>query len=103
MRSMGVHRHGDLGRDSPSRPRRRPEQAPPAAYNIHWDTLKKILEHAEPPGYRRTVPRPRPTLDPFLPVIHQIIKDDKKAPGSSDTPPAASSSGSATNTATPAA
>ena len=50
------------------------------AYNIHWDTLKKILEHAEPPGYRRTVPRPRPTLDPFLPVIHQIIKDDKKAP-----------------------
>ena len=50
------------------------------AYNIHWDTLKKILEHAEPPGYRRTVPRPRPKLDPFLPVIHQILEDDKKAP-----------------------
>src|SRR5512144_1026454 len=49
-------------------------------YDIHWDTLKKILEHAEPPGYRRTAPRPRPKLDPSLPVIHQILEDDKKAP-----------------------
>src|SRR5512135_1942208 len=49
-------------------------------YSIHWDTLKKILEHAAPPGYRRAVPRPRPKLDPFLPVIHQILEDDKKAP-----------------------
>lgn len=49
------------------------------AYDIHWDTLKKILEHPEPPGYRRTVPRPRPKLDPFLPVIHQIREGDKKA------------------------
>src|SRR5512147_3216936 len=49
-------------------------------YSIHWDTLKKILEHAEPPGYRRAVPRPRPKLDSFLPVIHQILEDDKKAP-----------------------
>ena len=48
------------------------------AYSIHWDTLKKILEHAEPPGYRRAVPRPK--LDPFLPVIHQILEDGKKAP-----------------------
>jgi transposase len=49
-------------------------------YDIHWDTLKKILEHPEPPGYRRKGPRPRPKLDPFLPVIHQILEDDKKAP-----------------------
>jgi transposase len=49
-------------------------------YDIHWDTLKKILEHAEPPGYRRRTPRPKPKLDPFLPVIHQILEDDKKAP-----------------------
>ncbi len=49
-------------------------------YDIHWDPLKKILEHPEPPGYRRAVPRPRPKLDPFLPVIHQILQDDKKAP-----------------------
>jgi transposase len=49
-------------------------------YDIHWDTLTKILEHPEPPGYRRTAPRPRPKLDPFLGVIHQILEDDKKAP-----------------------
>jgi transposase len=47
-------------------------------FDIHWDTLQKILNHTEPPGYRRTVPRPRPKLDPFLPVIHQILEDDKK-------------------------
>jgi transposase len=49
-------------------------------YDIHWDTLRKILEHPEPPGYRRTTPRPRPKLDPFLPVLHQILEDDRKAP-----------------------
>jgi transposase len=50
------------------------------AYDIHWDTLQKILGHPEPPGYRRTAPRPRPKLDPFLGVIHQILEDDRKAP-----------------------
>src|SRR4051794_16357383 len=49
-------------------------------FHIHWDTLTKILTHPEPPGYRRTAPRPRPKLDPFLPVIHQILEGDKKAP-----------------------
>ena len=50
------------------------------AYDIHWDTLQKILEHPEPPGYRRTAPRPRPKLDPYLGVLHQILEDDRKAP-----------------------
>src|SRR5262249_49620513 len=49
-------------------------------FDIHWDTLQKILNHPEPPGYRRDVPRPRPKLEPFLPVIHQILEDDRKAP-----------------------
>ncbi|QDV36197.1 IS21 family transposase [Tautonia plasticadhaerens] len=49
-------------------------------YDIHWDTLQKILRHPEPPGYRRASPRPRPKLDPFLGVLHQILQDDKKAP-----------------------
>jgi transposase len=49
-------------------------------FDIHWDTLRKILDHAEPPGYRRTVPRPRPKIDPYLGVIHQILEADKKAP-----------------------
>jgi hypothetical protein len=43
-------------------------------FNIHWDTPQKILNHPEPPGYRRTAPRPRPKLDPFLPVIHHILR-----------------------------
>ena len=72
-------------------------------YDIHWDTLQKILDHPEPPGYRRAAPRPRPKLDPFLPVIHQILEATRRPPGSSGTPPAASSSGSATSTATRAA
>jgi transposase len=50
------------------------------AYDIHWDTLKKILEHPEPPGYRRKAPRAKPKLEAFLPVIHQILEGDKKAP-----------------------
>jgi transposase len=49
-------------------------------YEIHWDTLAKILNHPEPPPFRRAAPRPRPKLDPFLPVIHQILEDDRKAP-----------------------
>ena len=50
------------------------------AYGIHWKTLKKILTHAEPPGYRRTRPHRTSILEPLLPVVHQILRDDKKAP-----------------------
>jgi transposase len=49
-------------------------------FDIHWDTLQKILSHSAPPGYRRKGPRPRPKIDPFLGVIHQILEDDKQAP-----------------------
>src|SRR6516165_10717592 len=49
-------------------------------YDIHWDTLAKILTHREPPPFRRTAPRPRPKLGPILPIIHQILEDDRRAP-----------------------
>lgn len=49
-------------------------------YDIHWQTLKKILEHDEPPGFRLTVPRARPRLGPFLPIIHAILEADREAP-----------------------
>src|SRR3954453_21940927 len=49
-------------------------------YKIHWKTLKKILDNPEPPGYRRTKLRRLSILDPLLPVVHQILEDDKKAP-----------------------
>jgi transposase len=49
-------------------------------FDIHWDTLQKILLHGEPPGYRQARPRSRPKLEPFLASIHQILQDDRKAP-----------------------
>ena len=47
---------------------------------IHWDTLKKILENSEPPGYRRKTPRHKPKIGPYLEQIAQIIEDDKQFP-----------------------
>ena len=49
-------------------------------YKIHWKTLQKILDNPEPPGYRRTKPKRPSILEPFLPVLHQILEDDRKAP-----------------------
>ena len=49
-------------------------------YEIHWETLEKILDHAEPPGYRRSKPKPRPVIDPFLDTLHEILEADKQAP-----------------------
>jgi transposase len=49
-------------------------------YEIHRKTLRKILEHTEPPGYRRTKPKRPSILDPLLPVVHQILEDDARAP-----------------------
>lgn len=49
-------------------------------YAIHFLTLKKILSHEEPPGYRRAKPPARPLTAPVLPVIRQILDDDTKAP-----------------------
>ncbi|MEZ5941383.1 MAG: hypothetical protein R3C18_08335 [Planctomycetaceae bacterium] len=31
-------------------------------YDLHWETLQKILTHAESPGYRRTKPKQRHTI-----------------------------------------
>ena len=46
-------------------------------YDIHWDTLEKILTHSEPPGYRSAKLRGS-KVDPFLPVIKEILESDKK-------------------------
>jgi transposase len=50
------------------------------AYGLHWRTLTKILEHSEPPGYRQARPRPKRKLEPFLPIIHEMLEQDRKAP-----------------------
>jgi transposase len=49
-------------------------------FSIHWQTLEKILEHPEPPGYRRHQQVGQKKIDQFLPILHQILKDDRKAP-----------------------
>lgn len=48
-----------------------------AEYEIHWETLQKILTHSEPPGYQRTKSRTS-KLDPFLPIIEEILKGDRQ-------------------------
>jgi transposase len=49
-------------------------------YHLSPKTLKKMLAHSEPPGYRPTVRRPKPKLDRLLPVIDEILEADKTAP-----------------------
>lgn len=49
-------------------------------YGLGWHTLKKILAHDEPPGYRQRQPRTKRKLEPFLPIIRQILEDDRQAP-----------------------
>jgi transposase len=49
-------------------------------YGLGWHTLKKILAHDAPPGYRQKQPRRKRRLEPFLPVIQQILEDDRQAP-----------------------
>jgi len=47
---------------------------------IGWETLKKILAHPEPPGYRLKAPRRKPKLGAYLERIAQIIEEDKGLP-----------------------
>ena len=47
---------------------------------IHWETLKKILSHPEPPGYRITRPRHKPKIGSFLERIADIIDTDRSFP-----------------------
>lgn len=49
-------------------------------YALGWHTLKKILAHDEPPGYRQSQPRAKRKLAPFVPIIQQILIDDRQAP-----------------------
>ena len=46
-------------------------------FGIDRKTVAKMLEHAVPPGYRRTGPPVRPKLDPFIAIIDPILEADK--------------------------
>jgi transposase len=47
-------------------------------FGIDRKTVAKILKHSVPPGYRRSGVPVRPKLDPFIPMIDQILEDDKR-------------------------
>lgn len=44
---------------------------------MHWDTLKKILEHPSPAGYQRSKSPKKPKIDPCLGRIQEILEQDK--------------------------
>jgi transposase len=49
-------------------------------YRLSWRTLERILAHEEPAGYQRKEPRRKRKLEKFLPIIHEILKQDENAP-----------------------
>lgn len=48
-------------------------------YKMGWQTLDKILEQAEPPGYRLRGPRAQPKLGPFIGLIDEMLEADRDA------------------------
>ena len=50
------------------------------AFGLNWRTMQKMLDHAEPPGYRRDKPASAKKIDKVLPVLHQWLEDDRRAP-----------------------
>ena len=49
-------------------------------FGLHRDTVRKMLAHSVPPGYRRQTPPRRPKLEPFTGVIDRILEDDLRRP-----------------------
>ena len=49
-------------------------------FGLHRDTVRKMLSHPVPPGYRRKRPPYRPKLEPYTGVIDGILEDDLSAP-----------------------
>jgi transposase len=56
------------------------ERAAARLFGIDRKTVSKILKHSVPPGYRRSKPPVRPKLDPFIPVVDQILETDRALP-----------------------
>ena len=46
-------------------------------FNKDRKTIAKMLRHELPPGYRRSEAPHRPTLDPYVGVIDEILRTDK--------------------------
>ena len=46
-------------------------------FGIARETVRKMLRHSEPPGYRRRQPPKRPKLAPFADIIDRILEEDR--------------------------
>ena len=46
-------------------------------FGIARETVKKMLRHSEPPGYRRRERAKRPKLDPYIAIIDQYLNEDR--------------------------
>ena len=49
-------------------------------FNLHRETVGKMLACSAPPGYRRQSPPRRPKLEPFTPIIDRILENDLRVP-----------------------
>jgi transposase len=49
-------------------------------FGLARETVRKMLRHSVPPGYRRKEPAKRPKLGPWLGVIDTILEEDKSKP-----------------------
>ena len=43
---------------------------------MHWETLKKILEHSSPPGYKRSKLPKKPKIGPYIDRIREILEQE---------------------------
>jgi transposase len=49
-------------------------------YGLARETVRKMLRHSIPPGYRRKEPPKRPKLGPWMGVIDAILEQDQQQP-----------------------
>lgn len=47
-------------------------------YKLNFRTIQKILKYPEPPEKPREYARPKPTIGPFVSIIHEILEADKQ-------------------------
>ena len=58
----------------------RSQRAVAREFGLSREKVRKMLQHAVPPGYQRQQPIKRPKLGPWVGVIDAILEDDKQRP-----------------------
>ena len=56
------------------------ERAAARRFGLDPRTVSKMMKFSVPPGYVRKKSPAKPKLDPFIPVIDGILRDDKSRP-----------------------